>query len=71
LLGEARQAGPEEAFSLAVVGDPLFQVWWIVACPAEDGMRVQSQLKHQQLSLHACNSAVRHFGEDYLLITGA
>jgi hypothetical protein len=48
LFGEVRQTGSAEAFSLAVVGDPLFEVWWVVSSTAEDGMSVQPQLKHQQ-----------------------
>jgi hypothetical protein len=41
-LGEIRQTGSAEALSSAVVCNPLFQVWWVVSCSAEDGMGVQS-----------------------------
>jgi hypothetical protein len=40
LLREIRQTGSAEALSSAVVSSPLFQVWWIVSCSAEDRMGV-------------------------------
>jgi hypothetical protein len=49
LLGEIRQTGTVKALSSAVVCDPPFHLWWVVSCSAEDGMSVQSELKHQQL----------------------